>query len=426
MKRFGTKTRNACAIGASCFLAYAACYLGRNVLSSTLPQVLAAGVFSRRELADMGSAFFIAYGCGQLINGIAGNRVNPKIMVSTGLTVSGLCCAAFPMLTSAAGGCVLWGVCGFLCSMLWGPISKLVAENTSKQTGTVLLTLLTVASIAGNAAAYFLAVLGGLRGDWRFGFRAAGAVLAAFGAEWFFADSAMMRHGIVHSPQSAGPEKKGAVASELFASGVVPMTVAAMLNGIVRNAVTFWIPTYLSERFSISAAEAAGITSVQPFICFGGALLSMPLVKKAGGNEKKALTVFFAFTALMFGAMQLLGGRSMALSAAALFCAGAAMTGGCNLIFTYYVIRFSGTGKISGITGFLDFVSYLAASAANSLFSSLLPEKGWDFIVGIWTVVALAGTGVSWFAAKKYAADCAGTPPDACRVREKEKTAEGR
>lgn len=426
MKRFGTETKNACAIGASCFLAYAACYLGRYVLSSLLPLVISSGAFRRDELAAMGSAFFIAYGCGQLINGIVGNRVSARTMISTGLTVSGLCCAAFPQIVSAAAGCMLWGGCGFLCSMLWGPLSRVIAENTSKKIGTVLLTLLTLASIMGNAAACFLAMLGAMRNDWRFGFRAAGAVLAVFGIGWFFAASAMERRGVIRrSPQSAGPEEKGAVVSELFASGIVPMAAAAMLNGILRNSVTFWIPTYLTERFSVSPAAAAGIAAVQPFVCITGALLSMPAVKKTGGDEKKALAAFFAFAVLMFGAMLLLGGRSMVLSAGALFCAGAAMTGGCNLIFTHYVIRFSGTGKLSGITGFLDFVSYAAASAANSIFSSLLPARGWDFIVGIWAAVALAGTGVSWFASR-YAAVRAGTAPETCRVREKEKTAESR
>lgn len=391
--------RNAAAIGVSCFLAYAGCYMGKNILSSMLPQMIGSGVYSRDSLAAMGSAFFVTYGTGQLVNGFVGDRVSAKYMVSAGLLASGLLCAAFPLLSSEALSLVLWGICGFLCSMLWGPISKMVGENTSRKVGTVLLTLLTVASIAGTAATYLLAVQSALRADWKFGFFATGAALTGLAVFWFFADHAMERKGIVRAMVPHGKKPAaGKTGAALAGGGFAAMALAAMLNGVIRNAVVFWIPTFISERFSVSAAAAAGITSILPFVNLGGTLFSVRLAEWTHNDEKKALTVFFVFTTLMFCLMILLGNRRMALSVAALFCASAAMTGASNLIFTHYVLRFAGTGKISSVTGFLDFSSYVAASAASFLFSSLVPSRGWDFVVGTWAAVAAAGAAAAWCA----------------------------
>ncbi len=399
MIKLQREAKCACAIGVSSFLAYTGCYVGKNILSAMLPQMISGNVYGMGSLSAMGSAFLVTYGVGQLVNGLVGNRIGAKYMVSAGLFLSGMSCWLFPTFSSAAQGVFLWGACGFLCSMLWGPISRLIGENTSKKIGTVLLTLMTVASIAGTAVAYLFAGVSALRRDWKFGFSLTGAVLMALAVFWFFAVGGMVRKGFVGAPHADGKAAgMGPVAATLLKNGFVAMALAAMLNGIIRNAVAFWIPTYICQRFSISAADSAGISSILPFTNLVGTLLSVYFAKRMANDEKKALAVFFAFTTLMFGLMWLLRGRGTILNIAALFCASAAMTGGCNLIFTYYVLRFSSTGKISGITGFLDFVSYVSASAANALFSLLVPVHGWDFVVGTWAAVALSGTVVSWYA----------------------------
>ena len=74
----GQARRAALWIGGSCFAAYAACYIGRNVFSALLPQLLQEQTFAQEELGRMGSVFLLAYGVGQLVNGVLGNRGQPR------------------------------------------------------------------------------------------------------------------------------------------------------------------------------------------------------------------------------------------------------------------------------------------------------------------------------------------------------------
>lgn len=405
MLKIKAAARNAAVLGSSCFFAYAGCYMGRNILSSMLPQMVDSGVYGRDALASMGSAFFITYGIGQLINGLIGNKVRAKLMVFIGLFFSGTMLVLFPLLYWYPLALFLWAVCGFLCSMLWGPLSRLVGENTTAQVGRILLTLLTIASVVGTAVTYFLAILSALKGSWKSGFFITGTVLILLSILWFIANAFMENRGIVKKESApCKTEKKGNPISFLLKNGIIAITVITMLNGVIRNAVAFWIPTFISERFSVSAASAAEISAVLPFVNIAGTLLSVLGAKLFHNNEHKMLTVLFAFTTLMFTAMYFLNGKGMILNLAALFAASAAMTGACNMIFSYYVLRFADTGKISGVTGFLDFSSYISASAASLLFSFLVPKCGWNFIVGLWGGITLAGLFVSLLSKRRSTA----------------------
>ena len=90
MIKMKTAVKNATFLGVSCFLAYAGCYMGRNILSTMLPQMIGSNIYGRESLATMGSAFLITYGLGQLVNGFIGNKISAKYMVFVGLFLSGI------------------------------------------------------------------------------------------------------------------------------------------------------------------------------------------------------------------------------------------------------------------------------------------------------------------------------------------------
>lgn len=172
-------------LATSCFLAYTSCYAGRSILSAIMPQMIAETHFTRGDLGTMGSAFFLTYGAGQLVNGVLGDRIGAKHMVPFGLFFTGILLALFSPLESTSLGVLLWAFCGLLLSMLWGPLSKVIAENTSTEVGTAILTSLNVASILGTSSAYMTAAYGASRGSFRIAFLASAVVLTATALIWY-------------------------------------------------------------------------------------------------------------------------------------------------------------------------------------------------------------------------------------------------
>ncbi|MDR0405928.1 MAG: MFS transporter, partial [Clostridiales bacterium] len=346
-------------IGFTTFFAYTGAYTARNILSAVMPQMLQERIFTNAELGSMGSMFFLLYGLGQLINGLLGDKIIAKYMVAAGLFFSGVLTALFPLcgVQSAFASLALWGVCGFLCSMLWGPITKLVGENTDARAGKIILTVLSVASHFGTAAAYIFAVLGVSARNWRFGFYLTGGFLMLAATVWYVSCSRMERAGAVK--RGIAP-KEGSARQEvgfrrLFTRGFVFMMIVTMLNGVARIAIAFWIPVFLSNRLGIKIEHVAALAFALPFLNMLGVFLTLYALKFMRDHLEKMCLLLFAVAAVMFAALFALDGTNVILSVAALFTASAAMAGVSNIIFSLYILRFSDTNKLSGIAGFLDF-----------------------------------------------------------------------
>ena len=172
------------------------------------------------------------------------------------------------------------------------------------------------------------------------------------------------------------------------------VVIVTMLNGVIRNAVSFWIPTFLSQHLALRPEWVSVASSALPFVNIGGTFLSLWGLRLVRQNEKTMCVLLFVLAAACFGVVWLCPAGLPLLSMAALFTASAAMTGVCNMIFSVYILDFRSTGMISGITGFLDFSSYLSASAASLLFSDMMAQ-GWNAVILFWIATTALGALVS-------------------------------
>ena len=129
--------KRAIKIGALCFLSYLAVYLARNVLSTVTPQMQAEG-FSKEDIGFASSVYFFAYAIGQLINGAIGDKIKARYMMSFGLAFAGISNFVFSVINSSAevygqiplSAYVAYGCTGFFLAMIYGPMTKVVSENT--------------------------------------------------------------------------------------------------------------------------------------------------------------------------------------------------------------------------------------------------------------------------------------------------------
>ena len=103
-------TTGVLSLGAICFLSYNACYAGRSILSAIMPEMMKETGFSSATLGLWGSMFFFTYGIGQVINGLIGDRIKAKWMVSAGLLFSGIVI----VLSSCTGSSIIGTMVAYL------------------------------------------------------------------------------------------------------------------------------------------------------------------------------------------------------------------------------------------------------------------------------------------------------------------------
>ena len=122
--------KKAVKIGSLCSVSYFAVYIARNILGAVTPQMVEAG-FTEAYIGRMSSLFFVAYAVGQLINGAIGDKIKAKYMVGFGLFLAATTNYVFSLLPAQSQFApYVYGLAGFFLSMIYGPLSKVVAENT--------------------------------------------------------------------------------------------------------------------------------------------------------------------------------------------------------------------------------------------------------------------------------------------------------
>ena len=71
------------------------------------------------------------------------------------------------------------------------------------------------------------------------------------------------------------------------------------------------------------------------------------------------------------------------------------------MMFSRYCPSLADTGMVSTATGFLDFMSYMGASAASTLFANAVNTICWNKLILIWILLMLVGVAISVPAVRK-------------------------
>ena len=389
-KQFSQKAKNALLLGGMCSVAYLAVYVARNALSAASPQILQGGVFNTEQIGNMSSVYFITYAIGQLINGTIGDKVKGKYMISFGLMLAAIGNFALPYLSGSPSLAVaFYGFSGFCLAMIYGPMTKMVAENAEEYAAKCSVGY-TLASLLGSPVAGLVAAAV----SWRSVFFTSGGILLAMGMICLMVFALYEKQGVIRYGKYQQKEKQFSKdgIKLLIKRQIIRFTLVAILTGVVRTTVVFWLPTYLSEYLQFSPDTAALIFTVATLVLSASVFFAVFAQEKLR-NMQKVLLIAFVCSAVCFLAVffvQQKVANIVLLVLAILFGNGAS-----NVMWSYYCPSLRDTGMVSGATGFLDFCSYMAASAASKIFANAVGDVGWKGLVLAWFVLMVCGVAVS-------------------------------
>lgn len=388
MKLFKNKEiKNAFLIGMVSSIAYLVCYVARNLLSVVSPQMIENAGMSVEYIGTLSTAQMLFYAGGQLVNGIIGDKVKVKYMVAGGLVLSGICNVAIGFLHAPFVMLMIYGVSGFFLSMLYAPLVKLIAENTRPTYAEKCCLGLALACQFGAPVAGIL----GLFFEWNFAFLVCGCLLIVTGVVLYYFVVSMEKKGIIRSYKQTVQQKKSKSIKVLLENSIVKFTLIAVLTGVIRTSVAFWVPTYLSQHLGFSAGIATTIftvmtcaQSISPYVT--NVLIYEYALKR---RMNLMLILMFGVSAIGFLLMFLVNAPfvNIVFFIIAIMCA----NGASNVLWNVYCPSLHHTGMVSTATGFLDFMSYLAAAIANLLFANAVTQIGWGNLILIWAALMVAG-----------------------------------
>ena len=380
-----------------CWISYALSYLCRTNLSIALPGMTEEFRWSASLAGLIGSAFFISYAVGHLLGGIAGDRIPIKMFMCIGLFGTSFCNLLVGFFPVYGVILTVWTANGLFLSTLWGPIVRAIAmwyppEGRGRPAVTV-----SFSSLAGYLISWAGLGLLAHYASWRAAFFLPGTFTLLFSL-WILAK-------MNDNPRKLGLEDFSKPCGDGESSGSPPISVwtlirrhrllwfciAAMAQGVIKDGITLWEPTILTNLYHASSAVISVASSCIPLFSFVGVLLSGRLMNRFCSKEKKPAILLFLGAGICCLIFFFLLGHWIWVDVLFFSIISALLCGVNTLLLTFIPLRFSACGRASSTAGLFNFFAYLGAGCSGIVSGFLVDLWGWSSTTLLWACLCLLG-----------------------------------
>lgn len=353
-------------------------YLTRINHGAVISEIVAAEGIRKSvaSLALTGSA--ITYGAGQLFSGYLGERIEPKRVVCCGLCITIAMNLAVPLCRTAAPMVVLWSINGFAQSLLWPPLVRLMSSLLSAEDYQHTCVQVSGGSAAGTAAVYLAAPLLIQLSGWRSVFIVSAAAAGLMLLVWLRRCPRLPAEDGHDFPGNSCPRQ-----AFRFSGLLAVIMVCILLEGMLREGITAWMPSFISESFHLSSSISILTGVILP-------LFSILIYNVTGVIYEKAISNVLRLSALIFlagGGAALLLARFMTASAPLSILLSAVIVGsmhGISLLMTCMVPPFFARhGRVSFISGLLNAATYTSSAISNYSIAVFAEGFGWSRTVSL-------------------------------------------
>ena len=367
---------------------YLISYVTRINYGAVISEICAAENMQKSLVSLALTMSAVTYGTGQLASGFLGDRLNPKKLIFGGLLLTAATNIAIPFCTSPYQMAAVWAVNGFAQAFMWPPLVKIMATLFTSEEYKKACVIVTWGSSFGTIAVYALSPVCISLFGWRGVFVVSAFFAVLMSVIWkkkcrFENDNTM----IVTSKITETNKKFGA--KYLVLMGLIMLAI--VLQGILRDGVTTWMPSYISETFNLDRRAAILTGVILPIFSIGAIQLTSVIYRKFIKSELLlASAVFFAgfISALLLFSVN---GKSAPFSILFSAILTACMYG-VNIVMTCMVPPyFAKYGNISFMSGLLNFCTYIGSAASGAGLALFSEKFGWSATIVLWAVIALAG-----------------------------------
>ena len=386
-------------------LIYFASYTSRINFAAIIQEIVTSTGFSKTALSVVLVSLSVTYGIGMVINGKIGDHVKPQNLILCGLLSTTLINLLFPFFSaSVTAMAILWGFNGFAQAMMWPPIVKILVANTNNEAYGYAVVRVSWGSSFGTIFVYLTAPLIISLLGWKEVFGLSALIGIGTTVLW------ILLMGRIYSEPAAPVGRsapKNASPAHFPRAAIFPLcfiVLGIVLQGMLRDGVTSWMPTYLAEVFqlgnqtSILCTVSLAVFSILSFSLVG------EIHRRFFRNEVAcAATVYvLAFASALALFLFFDAGAIPAIAMMTLLT-------GCMhavnlMLVTHVPKRFKKYGNISTISGAINASTYAGSAIFSYGVSALSESIGWRNTVGVWAVIALLGIAVCLVAMRPWKA----------------------
>lgn len=360
-----------------CWMAYTAAYLGRYSYNSNITAIIDNFGISHGEAGLVTTCFFFAYGTGQIVNGILCRRYSQKWVIPFSLACSAVLNLAVFLGAPFSFIKYLWLLNGLAQSMLWPTLIYILSQTLSAADLAKSVVVMSTTVPTGTLLTYGLSAFLALRGGYRFSFLAGACIMLTAGAVWLCVCKKAFRPNREEggaAPQASQQKK----AASYLALTIVMLGIFAIINNLVKDGLTTWVPSILKERFGLHEGLSILMTLVLPLLGLFGAACNTLLNRKIASFLSLA-GVWYLITVFCMGAVVFLAHSGGWVPMLAAFGVISLSMHAVNNVITSMAPLYMREQVNSGLlAGILNGCCYVGSTISSYGLGSVADRFGWN------------------------------------------------
>lgn len=381
-----------------CWFAYFMSYIGRLNYSSAMTAMIQESVLTKSEAGFISMVYFFVYGIGQLCNGILGDKFHPGKMIFSGLGVAAIANLLMGFTQNFILMSLIWGINGYAQAMIWPPIIRIFAEMLEGSRKIQFCINIVSSQVVGTLGSYLIAAGVMWLIGWKAVFGTAALCLAAMAVVWLWGfkrvEKFSMEHGYLSEETVNNNQEKqksqGKMSELLIGAGLISVVFPVVIHGMLKDGVTTWVPTFITETYFTSPAFSILITTILPIFNLTGAYAAQYVYRKCKKREYMAAIVFFSVATVSLLGIWVGKSYSMVLTVVLFALITASMMAVNTLFVNMLPLRFEKQGRVSTVSGFLNSMAYLGTAVSTYTIGLMVENLGWNITIGSWVTFTAA------------------------------------
>ena len=397
---------------AVCSFVYFVSYFSRKDFAAAMAEMISEGVIDKQLGGYISMAMFILYGVGQLVSGFLGDRVRPAHLLTLGLLTTAVSNLLMPLLPGAAM-IPLWGVNGLAQAMLWPPIVRILADTLDHERFVRANLLVTCAAHLSTVLLYLYVPLTIAVANWRLTFYTASAVAFLAGALLIVLSAFTILGNKPQKKQKPTPVSTSDTKNDnnylhiALAAGIPTVILAITAMGFLRDGIETWLPTLLTEAFSMRPEQSILISVTLPiFSALSIAVITALHKTRLFGNEVLGATCIFLLAILCALALVFFVGGTSGVARVITLALACLVSGLMHAVNFLYISclpgRFAPYGRAATTSGVCNAFTYVGAAISMYGIASISDLFDWRAVMLLWGGVALLGAAFSVISLGKY------------------------
>ncbi len=379
-------------------LIYFGSYLMRINVTVMMVRICSDMSLTKTALAVVITGLTVSYGFGQLVSGFIGDRISPAVMISSGLGIAVFCnilmcfCTGVPYMT------LVWTVNGFAHAMLWPPIVRLMSIHLNEYEYSYAMVRVSWGSSFATIFLYLGCPVLLRFLNWRpiiFICAVGGSLILIL---WISLYKKLFTAEHIGG-ERAEPKKESKKEEALPLPKFVFLPIALIMlgiicQGILRDGVTNWMPSYMLETFGLSEEQSIVSTVILAVFSIVSFSAFSFINSKIFKDEVLSATAIFVMSAVVSAVLYISNtffSASVPVSMLLMALIVAFMHGINIMLIGHVPKRFVKYGKVATFSGVLNSCTYIGASLSTYAFASIAENKGWNATILTWVIVSAVG-----------------------------------